>query len=308
MKLINKIGLILSVSFLLLLMSPIPVKAQSRDFEEGDMLTFGYQETYKRIIEVGGGKEDGEYELDQENVNIEIENIDSEEVEFTYWDRFAEDDTNTIRYDSDISENIFLFRPYYVSDDGDAVLSSISGPMDGGAIGGFFIDPEWDTINENFADNLNDWETTVGGSTIDMDDFINDADTFTLMGKDNLDDGLDAFTDTTRKWSGKIVYSDNVVYWDDNDAEWRDLVSYEIEWSAEYTEGGTLAKASQTKRYSTNKWSVEWSRFLQNKAVSLGAAGGGLIPGVTHAFELPIMILAVISSTVALRFVGKRRS
>ena len=241
-------------------------------------------------------------------MNIEIENIDSEEVEFTYWDRFAEDDTNTIRYDSDISENIFLFRPYYVSDDGDAVLSSISGPMDGGAIGGFFIDPEWDTINENFADNLNDWETTVGGSTIDMDDFINDADTFTLMGKDNLDDGLDAFTDTTRKWSGKIVYSDNVVYWDDNDAEWRDLVSYEIEWSAEYTEGGTLAKASQTKRYSTNKWSVEWSRFLQNKAVSLGAAGGGLIPGVTHAFELPIMILAVISSTVTLRFVGKRRS
>ncbi|MFX1515895.1 MAG: hypothetical protein ACFFC6_06270 [Promethearchaeota archaeon] len=306
MKRINKLGLVLSVSFLLLLTAPIPVNAQSRDFEEGDMLTFGYQETYKRIIEVGGGKENGEYELDQANVNIEIEDIDSEEVEYTYWDRYGSSDKSTVRYDSDISEFVMLFRPNYVSDDGDAVLSSISGPMD--MIGGFFIDPEWDTINENFADSLNDWETTVAGSTIDMDDFVSDADTFTLMGKDNLDDGLDAFTDTTRKWSGKIVFTDNIVYWDNNDGEWRDLESYEIEWSAEYTEGGTLAKASQTKRYANSKWSVENSEFLQNKAVSLGAAGGGLIPGVTHAFELPIMILAVISSTIALRFVGKRRS
>ncbi|MFX0123869.1 MAG: hypothetical protein ACFFAE_09545 [Candidatus Hodarchaeota archaeon] len=306
MKRVNKIGIIFLTTFLLVLTIPIPVAAQERDFNEGDILTFGYQETYKRIVDVGGGKENGEYELVQANMNIEIEDIDTgnNEIEYTYWDQMGEDDRTTISYDSDMTEFIMLFKPSYIDDDGDVVVNYISGPMDTMA-GGYFIDPEWDTINDNLADNIDNWKTTVGGKTIDMDDFASEATTFTLMGKSDLDEGLNAFTDTTHKWSGKIVFEGNVYYWDGD--RYREYDHYELEWEAEYTAGGTLAKAKQTKKYSTTRWSVEYTKQLQNKAVSLGALGGGLLPGVTHAFEFPIMILAVASSTVALRFIGSRR-
>ncbi|MFW9904829.1 MAG: hypothetical protein ACFFFH_10895 [Candidatus Thorarchaeota archaeon] len=89
---------------------------------------------------------------------------------------------------------------------------------------------------------------------------------------------------------------------------YREYDQYKLEWSVEFTEGGTLVKASQTKNLFTNKLSIEYSRFIQNKAISLDAVGGSLIPEVTHTFALPNIILAVISSTIILRFVRKRRN
>ena len=308
MRRINKIGLIISITFLLVITIPIQVTvAEEPDFEEDDILTFGYQETYKRTVDVGNDNEDGYYELDQENNHIEIEDIDTgnKEIEYTYWDRMGEDDRVTISYDSDNTQDQMLFRPVYTFDGDDVLLNYINGPMDT-MVGVYFIDPEWDNVNDNLAEALHDWETFVGGEITDMDDFVGDADTFTLMGQSDLDSGLDEFTDTNHKWSGKFVFEGDVHYWDAD--RYREYDHYELSWEVEFTTGGTLKKATQTKKYSdTGKFSVEYSKLLQNKAVSLGAGGGGLLGGVTHAFEFPIMIFAVVSSIVALRIVGKRK-
>ncbi|UCG01130.1 MAG: hypothetical protein JSW11_16120 [Candidatus Heimdallarchaeota archaeon] len=311
MRRINKIGLICSVTFLLILMVPIPIGAQERDFEEGDFIIFGEQRTSKRTVEISGDKTDGYYSLDQENRNYEIEDISSDTLDYTKWD----EDGNTIdyrdvRYDSDLIEdyNVLIFQPIYRTQDNDLILTAISGQS-----GLYFIDPEWDNINDDLVQNIEDWEYTYWDGdrdvTIDMEDFEDSTESFSLMGDNNLQDGLDAFTDTTHKWFGEFKFDGVMHYWDNDDVEYKELDSYEFKWEIEFTEGGTLSKVRlDAKGEDTNKFSFEYSYLLQNKAVSLGALGGGLIPGVTHAFELPIMILAVVSSTVALRFIGKRRT
>ena len=96
-------------------------------------------------------------------------------------------------------------------------------------------------------------------------------------------------------------------YRDYIDAEWREYDTYDFSWNIEFTEGGTLSKFEiKTKAEDTGRFTYESSFLVQNKALKLGALDGGLIPGVTHAFELPIMILAVVSCTIALRFAGRR--
>lgn len=311
MRRINKIGLFFSVTFLLILMVPIPVNAQDPDFDEGDIFTFGEQYTYRRTVDTINDKEDGYYELDQENRNLEIDNIQSDTLDYTKWDIFGNDmEYEDVRYDSDLIDdyNVMIFDPHYTTQDDDLILIYIS---DATTI--YFIDPEWDNINADLVENIEDWERTYWDGdddvTIDMGDFEKSTESFSLMGKDNLDDGLDAFTDTTHRWFGEFKFDGVMHYWDNEDSEYKEYDQYEIKWEIEFTEGGTLSKVKvEMKGEDTGKFSIEASYLLQNKAVSLGALGGGLIPGVTHAFEFPIMILAVVSSTVALKFVGKRRN
>ena len=307
MKRICKIGLFLSVSFLLILMVPIPVQAQSRDFDEDDIITFGYQTSSKRIVEAVDGKTDGTYSLYQDNFNIEITNLDSGDklLDYNTWDTWGnEQDHKDYSFDSEISENIYLFSPNYDLDGNDIILVGISTDSMR-----YFIDPEWDEINQNLANNIEDWETNIGGETTDMDDFFDSCDSYSFMGESDWKDGLDAFTDTNHRWYGEATWNGDVYYFDWEEHEYKEYNSVEINWELEFTEGGTLAKfKSSIKAEDTGKFTYEAEMMYQNKAFSLGAVRGGIIPGVTHAFELPIMILAVVSSTVALRFVGKRRS
>ncbi|MFX0205683.1 MAG: hypothetical protein ACFFDT_06815 [Candidatus Hodarchaeota archaeon] len=311
MKRIKKLGFFLAVSFLLILMVPMPVNAQDRDFEEGDIITFGTQYSYKRTVDVTGDKKDGYYQLDQVNHNVEIDDISSDTLDYTTWDSLGNTiDHNDVRYDSGLIEdyNVLIFRPSYTTDDNEPILIGISGYY-----GINFIDPDWDNINDDLVENIEDWSYTYWDGdddvTIDMEDFEDNAESFSLMGKDNLNDGLDEFTSTTHRWYGKFVLDGEMHYWDNEDDRYKTFDKYEIKWEIEFTEGGTLSKAKlEVKGEDTGKFSSEYSYLVQNKAVSLGAVGGGIIPGVTHAFELPIMVLAVVSSIIALRFVGKRRN
>ena len=309
MRRINKIGIFLSVTFLLILTVPIPVNAQDRDFEEDDILTFGTQSSTKRTVETTDGKTDGSYSLNQDNSILEITDLDSGDklLDYSTWDSLGnEQETDDYNFDSDRTEFVTLISPWYSVDDNDLILTSLSSPSQM-----LFIDPQWDDINGNLADNIEDWEITrwVDGAdeTVDMDDFVSSCASFSLMGESDLDAGLDKFTDTTHRWYGEMTFEGDFYYWDWQDDRYREYDSYEITWELEFTEGGTLKKLQvETKGEDTGKFSFESDMLIQNKAVSLGA-GGGLLGGVTSAFEFPIMILAVVSSIVALRFTGKRR-
>lgn len=311
MKSIRKVGLFFSVSFLLILMVPNPVRAQTRDFDEDDIITFGYQSFTKRIVEIGGGKTDGSYGLSQVNFNVEITDLDSGDklLDYTTWDSYGNEiDHTDYSFDSEETEDIYLFSPSYAVDGNDIVLGGISSPSPM-----LFIDPDWDEINTNLADNIEDWERTLwvdGDEEIrDMDDFFDSCKSYSFMGESDWNDGLDAFTDTNHRWYGEATWDGDIYYYDWEDDEYKEYDSYELKWEVEFTEGGTLAKyKSSVKAEDTGKFTLESETLYQNKAVSLGALGGGLIPGVTHAFEFPIIILAAVSSTIALRFVGKRRS
>ncbi|MFX1285938.1 MAG: hypothetical protein ACFFB5_20010 [Promethearchaeota archaeon] len=309
MKRLTKIGLFISVTFLLLLMVPNPITAaETPDYDEGDELVFGYQETWKEMIDIGNDRENGIYQLDQRNSYLEIEDISGDELEFRYWDDTGEDDIYTMNISTDITINRMIFRPSYTFDDDEYKLVYISGPMDTFSV--YFIDPDWKDINDNLADTIDEWEYEAwdaAGEKVDIKDFERDTETFTLMGKSDLNEGLDAFTETTHKWNGKFVFDGNIFYWDAEDNRYREYDSYELSWEIEFTNGGTLKKATQTRKASYEKITYEYGKLLQNKAVSLGATGGGLLPGVTHAFEFPIMILAAVTSVFAFRFIGKRK-
>ncbi len=310
MKRINKIGLLISVTFLLILTVPIPVGAQTRDFDEDDILTFGAQTISRRTVETTDSKKDETYTLSQNNMNLEITNIDSGDktLDYTRWSTFGnEEDIEDVSFDSDQSESITLISPWYSVDDDDIILRGMGGPPQF-----LFIDPDWNDINDNLASNIEDWETTlwVDGDeeTVDIDDFIDSTDSFSLMGESDLSNGLDKFTEDTHKWYGEIKFEGQMHYWDWDDDQYREYDTYEMTWEIEFTEGGTLAKyKAKTKGEDVGKFSFESETLIQNKPVSIGAPGGGLIPGVTHAFEFPIMILAVVSSVVALRFIGNKR-
>ncbi|MFX1506402.1 MAG: hypothetical protein ACFFDC_09830 [Promethearchaeota archaeon] len=311
MKRMCKLGLFLSVSFLLILMVPIPVRAQTRDFDEDDIITFGYQYSTRRTVEIGDGKTDGYYSLSQNNFNVEITDLDSGDrlLDYTTWDSYGNEiERNDYNFDSDQTETIDLFSPSYTVDGNDVLLLGISPPS---LL--LFIDPDWDEINTNLANNIEDWETTLwvdGDDEIrDMDDFFDSCTSYSFMGESDWENGLDAFTDTNHRWYCEVTWDGDVYYFDWREDEYKEYNNLEIKWELEFTEGGTLTKyKSSVRAEDTGKFTLETDTLYQNKAVKLGAAGGGLIPGVTHAFEFPIMILAVVSSTIALRFVGKRRS
>lgn len=310
MKRINKIGLLFSVTFLLLLTVPKPVSAQSRDFNENDLLVFGVQTINKRTIETTDGKTDESYTLTQMNYNLEITNLDSGDklLDYTLWDSWSnEQDREDFNFSSDQTEFISLFYPQYTVDDNDIILRGIYGPDQI-----MFIDPNWNDINDNLATNIEDWETTLwidsDEETRDMGDFIDITTSFSLMGESDLNNGLDMFTEDTHKWYGEMKFEGEIYYKDYTEQRYREYDTYEKTWEIEFTEGGTLKKyKTMTKGEDVGRFSFESEALVQNNPVSLGAAGG-LLPGVTHSFEFPIIILAVVLSVVILRMIGKRKS
>ncbi len=145
-----------------------------------------------------------------------------------------------------------------------------------------FIEPQWDKINSGFAnDFLNTSEiiATVNDPyssvihNITLGSFLNDTSSYTIMGKDNLEDAKNKFTEKVTKWFLELdltgllmtgIYNSTLGYNLYHPAE-KATISYEVE----YSKGGVLNKLQlgSFSNYTFTDYSVE---SLMNHLTVLG--------------------------------------
>lgn len=145
-----------------------------------------------------------------------------------------------------------------------------------------FIEPQWDMINSEFADtifNTSDIIATVDDPylpiihNITLGTFLNSTNTYSIMGKDNLEDAKLKFTEKTTNWFYEFdltgvmmlgIYNSTLGYNLYHPYE-KATISYDIE----YTKGGVLNRY-QLNGYSNCTYTDYMSEYSMSQLTVLG--------------------------------------
>ncbi|NHK32496.1 MAG: hypothetical protein FK730_14175 [Asgard group archaeon] len=223
MKTINKLSIVLSLTSIILLFNIIPfANAAEAPWDIGSMYTWGTEDSI-RIHHI-------DYELNTESVEeikssqvftYNLTDVDNSSLTYDY-DSFAAtgggsgtSSYNWQVYTSSISlSSMFIVNYVWDYEHNVTVLETFAFTLPVWLL----IDPNWTAINNHFVDTLNG--STILDTLADpyqpitynftLNDVLNNATSYSIMGKSNLQEALLQFTSTTFKWTFEFDYS-NVV-------------------------------------------------------------------------------------------------
>lgn len=320
MKTTNKLAIVLSLVSIIFLFNVTPIaNAAEAPWDVGSMYTWGSEDNL-RLQYV-------DYDLNTETVQefnsalvytLNLTDVDNSSLTYDY-DVFTSGGkgSGTSSYDwqvytSSITLNgIFIVNYVWDYENNVTVLDTFMFTL---PVWGL-IDPNWTAINSHFVDTLNGSQiidTVVDPylpiiHNITLNDFLDNATSYSIMGKSNLQEALLQFTSTTTRWTFDFDYSNvaktgvfNVT------AGYNNYYNFEIRSEQvilEYTNDGVL------KYYTDNgdtKKTIDnyMTRAIYNVYHNLG----GLIITEESPLAYVMIIPAFACMVVLIKWINKRKN
>ncbi|MFX1286599.1 MAG: hypothetical protein ACFFB5_23380 [Promethearchaeota archaeon] len=281
----------LSLIFSCLILSSIAVNSDSRSWNVGKTYS------YKGLTEV---KEDGEHHQREEKFQFRIEEI-KEKTIVTYVDMLTSKGryNRTLEFQNDIG----FFRGVRPCElkvlPADCVTPPFPGivytdillryGIDSDIYGIYdmpmplFINPEWDLINSYLKNIGFNPDTYIYRSQTDyqtkvtLGEFLNQASSYEIMGKTNITEALDLFTNSTREWWWEFHFNNIVRVRKQGapiHADQPRYKTYDLSVNIKYSEGGILETFQAERGYSyENESFFSFSKDFTIDQPSLGIPG-----------------------------------
>ncbi|MCY3410746.1 MAG: hypothetical protein INQ03_03825 [Candidatus Heimdallarchaeota archaeon] len=239
-------------------------------------------------------------------VELVIDDIDEDEMKIYIQQSGGQggqviEDNNGESYDAtEIGADLLSISATY-SNDGDHHITNLYISLSSA----IFVEPEWDDLNEAMKVSFEEYLAKEIHSGYTFEDLF-DESKVNIMGKDNVNDALDEFTDVN-KWSIEVDASGiiDVLFYDleSSEMEYITYDTYTIFTELEFDNEGVLKSyhMETESEYTTDYGSTKQSTILNF------VAGSGLAAAVTApGLSIPLVFSAMVAVMTIKRKEGRK--